>query len=232
MILSCFFKALWQISDQRFRRVLMLGIGLSMSVLAVATLGTFLLIRWEFGSETSVPFIGQMTWASDVMSWASVLAMLVMSIFLMIPVTSAIISLFLEHVVQAVEDKHYPHLPTVAGMPLGEAFFDMVNFLLVLLAVNLIALLLYALFFPVAPFIFWGLNGFLLGREYFQMVATRRLGRAEARALRKRHTGKIWLAGTLVAVPLSVPLVNLVIPILAVATFTHLFHQLATGPFD
>ena len=173
-----------------------------------------------------------MTWASDVMSWASVLAMLVMSIFLMIPVASAIISLFLEHVVQAVEDKHYPDLPTVAGMPLGEAFFDMVNFLLVLLAANLIALLLYALFFPVAPFIFWGLNGFLLGREYFQMVATRRLGRAEAKALRKRHTGKIWLAGTLVAVPLSVPLVNLVIPILAVATFTHLFHQLATGSSD
>ena len=232
MILSCFFKALWQIGDQRFRRVLMLGIGLSVSVLAVATLGIFLLIRWGFGSETSVPLIGQMTWASDVMSWASVLAMLVMSIFLMIPVASAIISLFLEHVVQAVEDKHYPDLPTVAGMPLGEAFFDMVNFLLVLLAANLIALLLYALFFPVAPFIFWGLNGFLLGREYFQMVATRRLGRAEAKALRKRHTGKIWLAGTLVAVPLSVPLVNLVIPILAVATFTHLFHQLATGPFD
>ena len=232
MILSCFFKALWQIGDQRFRRVLMLGIGLSVSVLAVATLGIFLLIRWGFGSKTSVPFIGQMTWASDVMSWASVLAMLVMSIFLMIPVASAIISLFFEHVVQAVEDKHYADLPNVAGMPLGEAFFDMVNFLLMLLAANLIALLLYALFFPVAPFVFWGLNGFLLGREYFQMVATRRLGRTEAKALRKRHMGKIWLAGTLVVVPLSVPLVNLVIPILAVATFTHLFHRLATGPFD
>ncbi len=111
-------------------------------------------------------------------------------------------------------------------------FKNIKNFLLVLLAANLIALLLYALFFPVAPFIFWGLNGFLLGREYFQMVATRRLGRAKAKALRKRHTGKIWLAGTLVAVPLSVPLVNLVIPILAVATFTHLFHRLATGSFD
>ena len=108
----------------------------------------------------------------------------------------------------------------------------MLNFLLVLLAANLVALLLYALFFPVAPFIFWGMNGFLLGREYFQLVATRRLGWAEAKALRRRHTGKIWLAGTLVAVPLSMPLVNLVIPILAVATFTHLFHQLSPVPSD
>ena len=126
----------------------------------------------------------------------------------------------------------YPDLPAATAIPLGQALFDMLNFLLVLLAANLVALLLYALFFPVAPFIFWGLNGFLLGREYFQLVATRRLGWTEAKALRKRHTGKIWLTGTLVTVPLSVPLVNLVIPILAVATFTHLFHQLSPAPSD
>jgi uncharacterized protein involved in cysteine biosynthesis len=29
------------------------------------------------------------------------------------------------------------------------------------------------------------------------------------------------------AAPLSVPLVNLVIPVLGVATFTHLFHRMA-----
>ena len=197
-----------------------------------ATLGGFSLINWCVGPEAALPLIGPVSWASDVMSWASVLAMLVLSVFLMMPVASAIISLFLERVVQAVEDKHYPNLPVVTGIPLGQALFDMLNFLLVLLAANLVALLLYALFFPVAPFIFWGMNGFLLGREYFQLVATRRLGWAEAKALRRRHTGKIWLAGTLVAVPLSMPLVNLVIPILAVATFTHLFHQLSPVPSD
>ncbi|HBR61370.1 MAG TPA: hypothetical protein DEA94_02555 [Rhodobacteraceae bacterium] len=232
MILSSIVKALRQIGDQRFRQVLLLGIGLSVLFLVGATLGVFTLINWSFGPEASLPLIGPVSWASDVMSWASVLAMLVLSVFLMMPVASAIISLFLERVVQAVEDKHYPNLPVVTGIPLGQALFDMLNFLLVLLAANLVALLLYALFFPVAPFIFWGMNGFLLGREYFQLVATRRLGWAEAKALRRRHTGKIWLAGTLVAVPLSMPLVNLVIPILAVATFTHLFHQLSPVPSD
>jgi CysZ protein len=29
------------------------------------------------------------------------------------------------------------------------------------------------------------------------------------------------------AAPLSIPLINLVIPVLGVATFTHLFHRLA-----
>jgi uncharacterized protein involved in cysteine biosynthesis len=54
----------------------------------------------------------------------------------------------------------------------------------------------------------------------------RRIGRANAKTLRKTHSGKIWLAGCLMALPLSIPLVNLVIPILGAATFTHLFHRL------
>ena len=76
-----------------------------------------------------------------------------------------------------------------------------------------------------AIFIFWALNGFLLGREYFQIAAMRRLGREGAKQARKEHFGMIWLAGCLMAVPLTIPLLNLFIPILGAATFTHLFHQ-------
>ena len=74
--------------------------------------------------------------------------------------------------------------------------------------------------------LFWGLNGFLLGREYFTLVAMRRLGPAGAKALRSRHAGRVWLAGTLMAIPLSIPLVNLLVPVLGAASFTHLFHRL------
>ena len=95
-----------------------------------------------------------------------------------------------------------------------------------LIVANLLALILYAIFSPAALFIFWGLNGFLLGREYFQLAAMRRVGREGAKALRKQHAGTIWLAGVLMAMPLSVPLINLLIPIMGAATFTHLFHQL------
>ena len=100
------------------------------------------------------------------------------------------------------------------------------NFFGVLIVVNTVALLLYAFVGPFAPLMFWAVNGYLLGREYFQTVAARRMTRAEAKALRKAHRGKIWLAGTLMAAPLSLPFVNLVIPVLGVATFTHLFHRI------
>jgi len=129
-------------------------------------------------------------------------------------------------VADAVEDRHYRHWPKAERVPFGDALRDTVNFLGVLIAANIFALVLYVMFPPFALFIFWGLNGFLLGREYFTLAAIRREGRAGAKALRKRHIGKIWIAGTLMAMPLSLPLVNLVIPILGAATFTHLYHQI------
>ena len=77
-----------------------------------------------------------------------------------------------------------------------------------------------------APLVVWAVNGFLLGREYFQLVAGRRLGVAGARALRRRHRGEVWLTGGLLALPLTIPIVNLIVPILGVATYTHMFHRL------
>ena len=75
--------------------------------------------------------------------------------------------------------------------------------------------------------IFYLLNGFLLGREYFTMAAMRREGRERAYAMRKKHGAEIWIAGCLMALPLTIPVVNLLIPVLGAATFTHLYHRLA-----
>jgi uncharacterized protein involved in cysteine biosynthesis len=75
--------------------------------------------------------------------------------------------------------------------------------------------------------VFWLVNGYLLGREYFQLVAMRRLGAAGAANLRRHFGPRIWLAGVLMAVPLSVPVLNLIVPVIGVAVFTHQFHRLA-----
>jgi uncharacterized protein involved in cysteine biosynthesis len=178
------------------------------------------------GEEAYVPVIGEVRWLDDLLSFSSFIFMIVLSVFLMVPVASAITSMFLDEVAQAVEDRHYPTLPPVPRLPFSDALRDTLAFLGVLIVANLLAFILYALFSPLALFIFWGLNGFLLGREYFQLAAMRRLGRDGAKALRKQNWFTIWIAGTLMAIPLSLPLVNLVIPIFGAATFTHLFHGL------
>jgi uncharacterized protein involved in cysteine biosynthesis len=226
MILSAFLKTLGQIGDPRFRRVLLLGIGLTLALLVAVYAAVLWLIHATVGDTTVLPFIGEVTWLGDLLSGASLLLMMILSAFLMVPVASAITSMFLDEVAQAVEDRHYPSLPPASPVPLGEAFKDTVNFLGVIIGANLAALILYVIFTPFALFIFWGLNGYLLGMEYFQLAAMRREGREGAKRMRKKHRLTIWAAGVLMAMPLSLPLVNLVIPVLGAATFTHIYHAI------
>lgn len=226
LIIPSFVAALSQMGDRRFRRVLGLGIALTIALLIAAYAGLLTLLHIFVGDSANLPLIGEVTWLDDLLSWSSLLLMLVLSVVLMVPVASAITSMFLEDVAQAVEDRHHPDLPPVPRLPFTDALRDTLAFLGVLIVANLLALILYVLFSPFALFIFWGLNGFLLGREYFQLAAMRRIGRAGAKALRKKNWLTIWIAGTLMAMPLSLPLVNLVIPIIGAATFTHLFHGL------
>ncbi|MFD0911617.1 EI24 domain-containing protein [Ruegeria arenilitoris] len=227
IILNAFFAALGQLGDARFRSVLLRGVGLTIVLLVVACVLAIWGINALSGQEISLPFVGDVPWLNDVLNYSGIFLVLILPVFLMVPVASAITSMFLDEVAQAVEDRHYPNLPPVPSVPIWDALLDSLGFLGVLIVANVMALVLYALFTPLAPFIFWGMNGFLLGREYFTLAAMRRIGRDGARALRARHAGTIWVAGTLMAIPLSIPLVNLVIPIIGAATFTHIFHGLS-----
>jgi CysZ protein len=229
MIFTDFGKAVTQLGDPRFVRVLLIGIALTIALLVGCYAGLLWLIDLFASGPIVLPVIGPVTWIGDLLGWASLFLMMFFSMFLMVPVASAITSLFLDDVAQAVEEKYYPGLPQVASPTFADNLRETVGFLALLIGANIAALFVYVALPFAIPFLFYGLNGFLLGREYFQLAAMRRLGRDGARALRKRHGLEIWLAGCLMAVPLSIPLVNLLIPILGAATFTHLYHRIAAA---
>ncbi len=226
VVFQSFGLAVSQLSDARFRRVFMIGIGLSLALLIGFTAGFSWLVETSTPEEAWLPVLGEVRWLNDLLSWGAAFLLAFLSIFLMVPVASAITSMFLDDVADAVEGVHYPDLTPATRTSFGDALRDTVNFLGVLIAANLLAILLYVFFAPAALFIFWGLNGFLLGREYYTMAAIRRVGRKRAKELRRKNFGTIWMAGILMAMPLSIPLINLLIPILGAATFTHLFHLL------
>jgi uncharacterized protein involved in cysteine biosynthesis len=227
MILTSFFTALGQMFDVRFLRVLLLGLVLTLALLAGVYAVFVGAIQMLVPDRIELPWIGPVGGLDTLLSVASFFVMILLSVFLMVPVASAFAGLFLEDVAAAVEAQHYPGLPPARRVPFGEALIDTLNFLGVIVLVNMIALVLMLFVGPLIPLVFWAVNGFLLGREYFQLVAMRRMSRPEAKALRARHFGTIWLAGVLMAAPLSIPFVNLLVPVLGVATFTHLFHRLA-----
>jgi uncharacterized protein involved in cysteine biosynthesis len=144
----------------------------------------------------------------------------------LLPVAAMFAGLYLDQIADAVEARHYPDLPPARRTGLVEDLKGGIVFMLVVLGVNLAGLAVYLLSGPFAPLVFWAVNGYLFGREYFELVAARRVEPAGNHRLRGRHAFRIWLAGALMAVPLSIPIVNLIVPLLGVATYVHLFHQL------
>ncbi len=222
MIFDAFFKALAQFSDPRFRNILLIGVALTIALLAGCTWVLLLALP----DTISLPWFGQIDWVSSLLSGFVLVSMIGLSVFLMVPVASLFTGLFLDRVMDAVEAKHYAHLPPADKVNFKDTLIDSLKFFGLLIVVNILALGIYLLSTVLAPVVFWVVNGTLLGREYFQLVAMRRLGRKKANALRAKNRLLIWVAGFLMAVPLSVPLVNLFIPVLGVAVFTHIFHRL------
>ena len=224
MIFTSFAAALGQMSDPRFRAVLLKGVGLTVLLLFGLYALVYFGVLWLLPESFSLPWIGEVGVAENLISWGSVILMMVLSVFLMVPVASAFTGIFLDEVADAVETVHYPQLPPAPHIGLADNIRESLTFLGVIILANLAALIFY--FTPLAPFVFYGLNGFLLSREYYRMIAVRRMGRQEAGQSYRRNMLTIWTAGILMAVPLSIPLMNLVVPILGVATFTHIFHGL------
>lgn len=139
---------------------------------------------------------------------------------LLSPVTALIAGLFLDDVAEVVEKRDYPSDPPGTAMPLGPAIASSIKFLGVVVAGNIVALFL--LFVPGVNLIaFFLVNGYLLGREYFEFAASRYLGVERARAWRSRNQGRVWLAGLAIGLFLMVPFLNLLTPLFAAIFMVH-----------
>jgi uncharacterized protein involved in cysteine biosynthesis len=222
-----FAKAVGQLFDPRFLWVLIRAVGLSAALFGGAYYGLIWLAVTLLPGSVSLPWLGTV----PIGDWFGAMAFsgaLLMAVFLMFPVAAVFLGFFLEDIADAVEARYYPALPAVQPLSLVATLGDSLRFLLVMILANLLALVIYFASALLAPVIFYIVNGFLLGREYFQLVAMRRIGPRAANRLRKAHRWEIWFAGILMAIPLSVPGLNLLVPLLGVATFTHVFHRLNT----
>ena len=145
------------------------------------------------------------------------------------PITALIAGFFIDAIAEDIEQKHYPNDPKGRPMGLGETISQSLKFLAIVLAGNLFALLL--LLVPGVNLIaFFVVNGYLLGREYFEFAAMRHHSAQDAKKLRSRHSTTIFFAGLVIAGFLSVPLLNFLTPFFAAGMMVHLHKMILAKP--
>ena len=225
-ILNDFTKSLAQFLDPAFWGVVVKALALTILLLLAVGIGAGALVNLLLPDVVTIPFFGEITIFDNLASIAAVGSIFLLSGFLMFPVAAVFVGLFLDQIADAVDARHYPDLPKLRSRSIDETLRDAARFAGVFLLVNGVALIIYLVSTLLAPVIFWLVNGYLIGREYFHQVACRRMEPGKAHALRQRYWFRVWAAGVLMAVPLSIPGINLIVPILGVATFTHQVQRL------
>jgi len=231
-MIAHFMKALAQLDDPKLRRVLWVSIILSLLVFVGLWAGLWILATVL--PLESIPGVGWlMETLGSAFDWLAgflFVGMLLLFTLMLFPaVITIIVGFFLDQVADAVEARHYPTLPAARTISLSETVISTARFALVTLAVNLIALPFYVLLLFIPPMnlvLFYLVNGYLISREYFELVAWRRLDPPTAALLRKSHRGRLQFAGILLALLMTIPLVNLLTPVVGTAFIVHVFHHL------
>lgn len=166
-------------------------------------------------------------WLSFVFLIAAGIGLALGLALLLSPVTAVIAGLFLDDVAEVIEKRDYPQEAPGKAMPLGPAMASSLKFLGVVIVGNIIALLL--LFIPGINLVaFFLVNGYLLGREFFEFAAMRFRSPPEARLFRVKHGPTVFLGGLVIALFLAIPIVNLLTPLFAAGMMVHL-HKLVSA---
>jgi uncharacterized protein involved in cysteine biosynthesis len=212
-MISAFVKALSLTKEPAFWHVVRHSILLTIA----AFIGLYGIV---WGVLTYVSII-DIRWIDTLVDVLGGLAVLALTWLLFPAVATLVISGFLERIIVAVEARYYPHLPAPTPLAFWPGVAVAIKFSSVMVVLNLLALPLY--FVPVLNVIaFYGVNAYLLGREYFELVALRRLDSRTAKQLRRGHRLQLFIAGLPIAGLLTIPVVNLVAPLIAAAFMVHL----------
>lgn len=201
-----------------FRSVVLKSIGMTILLLIGAVIGVPMLVAnlpWQ-------PFDGSGAIFGAI---AGIVTFLAMG-YLIVPITALFAGLYLDTIADVVEEQHYPHKPKGIAMPFGQSMWIASKFMLIVIVTNI--LLLPTIFLGgIGIILIYGVNGYLLGREYFELAALRHHTIADAKFLRTQNQSLIYGAGVLIAVLATVPLVNLFVPIFGTSLLVHIYHKAA-----
>lgn len=193
------------------------------SVVLTLVLFVILFVGLQFALDY-VPQLGW-EWLNTAIDWIASLLFVVVLFFLGAPVAAVFASLFLDDIAEAVEKNSYPADPPASGVGFWVGLMAGLRLGGWVLLLNLL-LLPVTLFVPFfGPLITLLVNGWLLGREFFELSALRHLSTTAAKQMRNRHRFAILLGGIVIAFFTMIPGVNLVAPLFGAAFMAHEFKR-------
>ncbi len=219
-MIASLLRALLQLGDPSVRRVVWVSI--------LVTIAAFVGLACGVAGLLHGLHVIANAWLEPVVELLGGTAVLGLAYLLFPAVVPAISSLFLDDVAQAVERRHYPALRAAAPQSLTDQMLAALRFLGVSVVLNLLALPLY-LMPGFNLVVFLGLNGYLLGRTYYEQVATRHLDLETMVALRRRHRLRLLIAGVIICGLIALPVVNLLAPVIATAFMVHIVQRLPSS---
>jgi uncharacterized protein involved in cysteine biosynthesis len=195
----------------------------AITVVVYATL--FIGLGWALRATT----LAQLPWVDTLLDLGVGVAAAILA-WLMFPgIVTGIMAAFLDRVAATIERAFYPDVGAARDVPLTESLGHSGRLLLYTVVLNVLCLPLYVVLLFLPPLnllLFYGVNGQLLGREYFETVAVRHADGPAVAALRRANRRMIWGTGAMTTALLTVPFLNLVAPIVGVAAMVHVFHKL------
>ncbi len=213
-------RAVGQIGDRVFLTVVAQSLGLSALVffaLHAAAIGIVHgMLAWH----------GPLAWLADLLGS---LAASALALWLFLPLAAIIASLFLNPIAAAVEARWYPHLPPAAGASVMSQIGVSLTFGLRVLALNILALLLVLLLPGPGLLLGWAVAAYGLGRGLFLAVAMRRMTRTAAEQVYGAGRWAILAQGAAMALSGTVPLLNLLIPVIGTAAMVHVLDRTVAG---
>jgi len=223
MIYEVSIKSIQEIFKPRFRGVVWKSVGLTILLFIFMWFGLEHLV-----SNWLLPFLPSWPWLTTAILFIFGAGLVVGAGFLLAPATAIFAGLFIDEIAEHVEETHYPDDPPGKAVPVGQSIWLAIKFTVLVIITNLIALLLVIL--PGINFaIFFFVNGYLLGREYFQFAAMRFMNEGDANRLRKQHRWTVLMGGIVIALLMSIPILNLFTPVFAASLMVHVFKDVRQG---
>lgn len=226
-MIQALFLSFGQLFDRRVAAVFLKSFLLTIVLFAAVSVGIWYGLHALTGQFQA--WLGGSAWAQGFADIATIFIVLVVHWLMFRAIAVAVIGIFADEIVQAVEARHYPQAHAVArDVPFARSLAMGLGSITRLIVINVLLSPLYVMLLITGvgtPIAFFLVNSWLLGRDFGDMVAARHMPAGQLPKWRGRTRFRRFALGAFGTGIFFIPGLNLLAPVIGAAMAAHAFHQ-------